>query len=343
MNLSDIFLYRFTQHIEGKTMAYINKRIHERILEKKKRLDSYRPLPPSLVTRLREQLIVEYTYASNAIEGNTLSLRETRLVIEEGITIGGKSLREHLEAKNHPEAIFFIEELVKAGREIDEEAVLSLHIMILQGIDENAGQYRTWGVRVTGAAFTPPRSSEIRPLMGKLLQWLRGNPDELTPIELATVFHHRFAQIHPFSEGNGRAARLLMNAILMRYGYPFIVNISYGDRARYLKTFSEADLGNLSAFVNFIAASVEHALDVYLHAIEEPEILTLAEAGKISPYTQGYLSLLARRGLIGAFKRGRNWVITREDLERYVKSVQAKKKKMSPLERTLIHEKQKFI
>lgn len=311
-------------------MVYINRRIYGRILEKKRRLDSYRPLPPVLVTRLREQLMVEYTYASNAIEGNTLSLRETQLVIEEGITIGGKSLMEHLEAKNHPGAISFIEELVKAGREIDEEAVLGLHKLILQGIDENAGRYRTWGVRVTGAAFTPPRSSEIRPLMRELLQWLRGNPDELTPIELAAVFQHRFSHIHPFSEGNGRAARLLMNAILMRYGYPFIVNISYSDRARYLKTISEADLGYISAFVNFIATSVERVLDVYLHAIEEPEVLTLAEASKISPYTQEYLSLLARRGLIGAFKRGRNWFITREDLERYVKSVQAKKRRSAP-------------
>lgn len=308
-------------------MVHINKRIHGRILEKKKRLDSYRPLPPTLVTRLRKQLIVEYTYASNAIEGNTLSLRETQLVIEEGITIGGKSLKEHLEAKNHPEAIAFIEELVKASREIDEEAVLHLHKLILRNIDENAGQYRAWGVKITGATFTPPRSSEVRPLMRELLQWLRDNPDELTPIELASVFHHRFAQIHPFSGGNGRAARLLMNAILMRYGYPFIVNISYSDRVRYLRTLSEADMGNLSAFVNFIATSVEHALDVYLHAIEEAEILTLAEASEISSYTQEYLSLLARRGLIGAFKRGRNWVITREDLERYVKSIQAKRRK----------------
>mgnify|MGYP003681900360 CR=1 FL=1 len=279
------------------------------------------------MARLRKQLMVEYTYASNAIEGNTLSLRETQLVIEEGTTVGGKSLREHLEARNHPKAIAFIEGIVRSGREIDEDDVLRLHKLLLEGIDEDAGRYRTWGVRVTGATFTPPRSSEVRSLMGKLLRWVRDNPDELTTIELGALFHHRFVQIHPFSECNGRTARLLMNAILMRRGYPFIVSISYSDRAKYLRTLSEADLGNPSAFVNFIARSVEHALDIYLHAIEEPETLTLAEASEISPYTREYLSLLARRGIIGAFKRGRNWVITREDLERYVESVRAKKRR----------------
>jgi len=311
-------------------MGYLSIRIHKRILDKKKRLDSYRPLPPTFVTRLKEQLMIEYTYASNAIEGNTLSLRETQLVIEEGVTIGGKSIKEHLEATNHPDAVAFIEELGKTGSEIDEEAVLQLHKLILMDIDDKAGQYRTWGVTIKGAAFMPPRSSELPTLIRELLQWLMDDPDELTPIELAAIFHHRFVRIHPFSEGNGRTARLLMNAILMKFGYPFIVNISFRDREKYMKSLSEADMGNISVFVNFIATSVEHALDVYLHAIEEPEILTIAEASKISPYTQEYLSLLARRGVIGAFKRGRNWVITREDLERYVKSIQAKKLKISP-------------
>jgi len=291
------------------------------VLDKKKRLDSLRPLPPALVVRLKEQLAIEYTYNSNAIEGNTLTLRETRLVIEEGITVGGKSMVEVLEARNHPEAIRFVESLVAARSEIDEDAVIRLHKLVMLNVAEDAGRYRTTGVRITGAVFTPPPSSEVRPRMIELLKWLRENPDEYTPIELAAVLHHGFVRIHPFTEGNGRTARLLMNAILLKAGYPFIAIVPKRDRAKYLRTLVEADLGNASAFVNFMARCVERALDMYLDALEEPEILTLAEASKITPYSQEYLSLLARKGALGAFKQGRNWVVTRRDLDRYLKSL----------------------
>jgi Fic family protein len=302
-------------------MALINKRIHQRVLDKKKKLDRLRPLPPSLVSRLKKQMMIEYTYNSNAIEGNTLTLRETQLIIEEGITVGGKSISETLEAKNHPKAIEFIESLVDAKNEITEDVVLHVHKLIMLNIAEDAGHYRTTRVRITGASFMPPPSSEVKPRTNELLRWLRENPDEHTPIELAAVFHHRFVQIHPFTEGNGRTARLLMNAILMKNGYPFIAIVPNRDRPKYLKTLMEADLGNISAFVNFIARCVERALDMYLDALEEPEILTLAEASRITPYSQEYLSLLARKGALGAFKQGRNWVISRQELDRYLKSV----------------------
>jgi Fic family protein len=302
-------------------MSLINKRIHQRVLDKKKRLDKLRPLPSSLVARLRKQMMIEYTYNSNAIEGNTLTLRETQLVIEEGITVGGKSIAETLEAKNHPEAIEFVEKLADAKSELTEDAVLQVHRLIMSNIAEDAGHYRTVGVRITGASFVPPPSSEVRPRINELLKWLRENPDELTPIELAAVFHHRLVQIHPFSEGNGRTARLLMNAMLMKDGYPFIVTVSNRDRPRYLKTLMEADFGNNSAFVNFIARCVERALDMYLDALEEPEILTLAEASKITLYSQEYLSLIARKGVLGAFKQGRNWVVSKRELDRYIESV----------------------
>lgn len=301
-------------------MTLIKSGIHQRVLEKKKRLDRYRPLSPSLVARLKEQMAIEYTYNSNAIEGNTLTLRETRLVIEEGITISGKSIAETLEAKNHPAAMAFIENLVAAKSEIDENTVLQIHKLIMSGVAEDAGRYRTARVRIAGANFMPPPSSEVKPRMNELLTWLKENPDEYTPMELVAVFHHRFVQIHPFTEGNGRTARLLMNAILMKFGYPFIVIVLTQDRSRYLKTLMEADLGNASAFVNFVARCVERTIDMYLEAIEEPEILTLAEASKITPYSQEYLSLLARKGVLGAFKQGRNWVVTKTDLDRYLTS-----------------------
>ncbi len=308
-------------------MALINKRIHQRVISKKKRLDRFRPLPPTLVARLKKQMAIEFTYNSNAIEGNTLTLHETRLVIEEGITIGGKSITEILEAKNHPEAMEFVESLVSARSEIDGDIVLHIHRLIMSKIAEDAGHYRTTRVRITGAGFLPPPSSEVRPRMNELLNWLGEDTDEYTPIELAAVFHHRFVQIHPFTEGNGRTARLLMNVILMKAGYPFIVIVPKLDRPKYLRTLMEADLGNPSAFINFVARCVERTLDMYLDALEEPEILTLAEASKITPYSQEYLSLLARKGALGAYKQGRIWVITKRDLDRYLKSVAIRKKR----------------
>lgn len=305
-------------------MALINERVHKRILGKKKRLDGLRPLPPTLVARLREQMAIEYTYNSNAIEGNTLTLRETQLVIEEGITVGGKSISECLEARNHPKAISFVESLVDTRKEITEDDVLRVHRLIMSNVAEDAGRYRTAAVRITGAGFMPPPSKEVRPRTSQLLEWLRENPDELRPIELAAVFHNRFVRIHPFTEGNGRTARLLMNAVLMKNGYPFIAIIPKIDRAKYLRALGEADLGKVSAFMNFVARCVERSLDTYLNALEEPEILTLTEASELTPYSQEYLSLLARKGAIGAFKRGRNWMITKRDLDRYLRSRQKK-------------------
>ena len=305
----------------GSRSVLLNKKIHERVLEKKRKLDTLRPLPSSLVARLKKQMMLEYTYNSNAIEGNTLTLRETQLIIEEGMTVGGKSITETLEAKNHPEAIKFVERLVDAKSELTEEVILQLHKLIMSNITEDAGHYRTTGVKITGATFMPPPSSQVKPRIDELLKWLRENPDELTPIELAAVFHHRFVQIHPFSEGNGRTARLLMNALLMKAEYPFIATVPKLDRSKYLKTLAEADSGNTSNFVNFIARCAEKALDMYLDALEEPEILTLDGASKITPYSQEYLSLLARKGLLGAYKQGRNWVVSRRELDRYLMSV----------------------
>jgi Fic family protein len=264
---------------------------------------------------------IEFTYNSNAIEGNTLSLRETQLVIHEGITIHGKSIREHLEARNHPEAIAYIEELAQKRRTIEQDDILKVHKLLMRGIDDqNAGKYRTGQVRVAGATFMPPRTDRIQPLINELLQTLSRNPDELTPIELAAFFHHKLVYIHPFIDGNGRTARLLMNVILLRNDYPFTVLLKV-DRPKYLRALSEADHGNLALFANFIARSVERSLDMYLLAFEkEAEILTLAEASKLTPYTQEYLSLLARKGDIGAFKLRRNWVITKKALNEYLKT-----------------------
>lgn len=299
----------------------LNPNIYARILSKKKALDNLRPLPPQLVKKLQEQMQIEFTYNSNAIEGNTLSLRETQLVIQEGITVHGKSLREHLEARNHPDAINYVQELAQEETTITQDAILKVHALLMRGIDDqNAGKYRTGQVRIAGATFMPPPAQKIEAMINELLQTLNQNPDELRPIELAAFFHHKLVYTHPFIDGNGRTARLLMNIILMRNGYPFTTLLKI-DRPKYLRALSEADKGNPVPFTNFIATSVERSLNIYLLAFEkEAEILTLAEASKLAPYTQEYLSLLARKGNIDAFKLQRNWVITKKALNQYLKA-----------------------
>jgi len=302
-------------------VSLIPKRVHERILAKKRKLDSYRPLPPALVEQVRRGLLVEYTYSSNAIEGNTLTLGETRMVIEEGITIGGRSIKEHLEALNHPSAITFIEELASQGRDISEEDVLKLHGLVMNGIDSSAGRYREWGVKISGSTFSPPPSNEVHERVSALLDWLRGNPDELSPVELAARLMHRLSQIHPFVDGNGRVGRLLMNLVLIRAGYPFITNITYRDRTRYLRALQETDEGNPRQLVGLVARSVESALDTYLRLIEEPMVYSLAEASRRTGIDADYLGLLARRGIMPAYKRGGRWFVSEIDLQTYVETV----------------------
>ncbi len=310
-------------------MSALTKRLRERITAKKMRLDHYRPLPPSVVANLREELIVEYTHSSNAIEGNTLTLGETRMVIEDGVTIGGKSIREHLEATNHPKAIAFIEELADGGREFTEEDILKLHGIILSGIDQSAGSYRRWGVRIAGSTFSPPPSVEVPQRMTALIKWFGKNPEELPPIELATALMHRLVQIHPFADGNGRVARLLMNLTLIRSGYPFIINISYRDRAKYLRALQEADEGNVKPLAGLVARSVEAALDNYLRVIEEPKALSFAEAEAKYGIDANYLGLLARRGILPAFKHGGRWSVFEEELVTYLTTVRRRKQTKS--------------
>jgi Fic family protein len=308
-------------------VRYIDAKIHRRIVEKKQRLDRHRPLSPSLLNRLRKEFMVEYTFDSNAIEGSTLTLHETRMVIEEGLTVQGRLLRDILAARNHPEAIEYVEGLAKAGGSLTEVDVLTLHRLIMEGVDEGAGRYREAGVRIAGAVFSLPKSTEVSAMMRSLLDWLDRNLEELSPVELAAVFHHRFVSIHPFAEGNGRTARLLMNLILMRNSYAFIVSVSRQDRDKYIRALREADQGSLSDFVNYVARCAERTLDIYLNTIEEQDVLTLSEASRMTSYSQEYLSLLARSGRLAAFKEGRNWLVSRRELERYLVEVKTKGKR----------------
>jgi len=266
---------------------------------------------------------VEYIFNSNAIEGNSIKLRETQLILERGLTIQGRSLREHLEVRNHPRAIKYLEKMTR--RALKEQDILVLHQIIMKGINDEAGRFRTAEVRIAGADFIPPPAYEVSHLIAKLIDWYNRDPDELRPIELAAILHHRFVWIHPFHDGNGRVARLLMNLVLTRSGYPIAVILNV-DRNKYYDTLKKADKGNPASLVNFVASAVERSLDLYLRALEptgkEDRLLSLSEAAKTTRYTQEYLSLLARKRRIAAVKVGRTWMITQRELRRYVKEVE---------------------
>ncbi|UOF90615.1 Fic family protein [Fodinisporobacter ferrooxydans] len=238
-----------------------------RIEEKKKLLDSKRPLPEALVKNLKEHLLVEWTYHSNAIEGNTLTLSETKVVLE-GITVGGKSLREHFEVINHAEAIVLIEELISKDTRISEFVIKQIHQLILKNIREReAGAYRTVNVFIQGSPHIPPMNSLVPGLMRDLLEWLDNEGKTLHPVERAATFHHRFVHIHPFIDGNGRTARLLMNLILMQDHYPPAI-IRQEDRSNYYNALRGADeTGNVEPLVLLVSEAVERMLDSYLWAL----------------------------------------------------------------------------
>ncbi len=304
-------------------------RLHNRIQEKKRQLDALRPLPPPILKRLNEEMMVQWIYNSNAIEGSTLTLRETQLILEQGITIGGKSLREHFEVINHRDAIHWVESMVNEAVAITAFHVRQLHALVLKQIDEeNAGRYRTVAVRIVGATHEPPPSWDIAAQMDDWANWLEYQQNELHPAALAALAHHKLVAIHPFIDGNGRTSRLVMNLLLLRAGYPPAV-IDRVNRQQYYRVLAQADAGKLKPLVNFVGRAVERSLSLYLVSATpqlapptpEQAWIPLREAAKLVPYSQDYLSLLARKGQLEATKRGRVWHTTRQALTDYMASV----------------------
>ena len=230
----------------------------------KREIDQHRPFPKHLADSLHEKLIIEWTYNSNAIEGNTLTLSETQVVLE-GITIGGKTVTEHLEAINHRDAILFLEKLIQGDETLSEWNIRNLHALILKGIDqENAGKYRTENVVIGGAVHIPPSHYEISSLMNKLLLEYKQEWQSLHPVTRAVLLHGEFVKIHPFIDGNGRTSRLLLNFELMQYGYPPII-IKKENRSRYYDVLDLAHTTmNFHPFLEFIAESVIESEELYL-------------------------------------------------------------------------------
>jgi len=305
----------------------------KRLEEKLKRLNALRPLPSSAVQKLKEQFEIEMTYNSNAIEGNSLTLRETFLVLSEGVTIKGKPLKDHLEATNHKEALDLLYDLVGHEKKItfSEHLIKSLHQLVTQNIEKEwAGRYRNASVRITGTPHQPPDALDVSHLMNNLVRWAGDQRQKIHDVELAAILHHKFVHIHPFFDGNGRTARLLMNVLLLQKGYPLVI-ILKNDRKRYYRVLQEADKKNYKPLVEFVGKAVERSLDIYLNMLtpaskKNEKTISLTEAAKLCHYSAKYLNLLANKGLLDAYKQGRNWLTTKEAITRYMASRQRKRK-----------------
>ena len=224
--------------VDGRSYRY--KTIPDRFSEQFLHIDSlkeeisrYRPLTQGELERLREEFLIEYTYNSNAIEGNTLTLQETALVLE-GVTIDKKPLKDHLEAVGHKDAFLFVEKLARDLSPLTEHDIKQIHTLVLADRPEDRGLYRRIPVRISGAYHQPPEPVQIPGLIEKLLQEFSDN--QMHPIERAALFHLKFEGIHPFVDGNGRTGRLIMNLSLMQEGY-LPIDIKYTDRKRYYDAF----------------------------------------------------------------------------------------------------------
>ena len=232
-----------------------------KIDELKEKLDSKRPLDKDTLKSLEEDLILRWTYNTNAIEGNTLTLNETKVVLE-GITIGGKSLREHFEVANHREAFFWLKHLISKNKEISIKMITEFHFLVMKKniMDSEAGQFRTKKVIISGASHVPPEALKVEELMSELVSIYRSSQEH--PVLRAARFHVDFVKIHPFIDGNGRTGRLLLNYALMLNGFlPIIIEAS--EKAKYY------DYLDIACTEENYDPFVEMVVDLELKALEK--------------------------------------------------------------------------
>ena len=266
-------------------MSNSDSTIIEEIDRLKGKLDALRPLSADIAGRIAQKLRLESNYHSNAIEGNSLTLGETRSLILHGLTAHGKPMRDHLDIKGHDEAVKAIEDAVKRNQSLNEVFIRNLHKVLLKEPYENdaitlagqptkrliaIGDYKTQSNNVrtsTGEIyyFTPPE--QVKPAMSDLLDWYRKNEEKGEhPIVMAATFHYRFVRIHPFDDGNGRMARLLMNMILIKHGYTVAI-VPIQERDQYIQTLEQADKSeDLAEFIAYIAQSCKYALNLHMKA-----------------------------------------------------------------------------
>ena len=268
-------------------MLYSMKNIFDSLIKKKQRLNKLLPLKKEVLTELEDWLRVELTYSSNAIEGNTLTRKETAEILEKGISavISGKPFKDQIEAINHAKAIDFIKKIADQKikhTQIKEVNINNIHKIILTGIiDEWAGKYRETEVFIKGSNVELPQPIKVPYLMSEFLHWL-SSQNNSNPIQVAADAHLKLVSIHPYVDGNGRTARLLMNLILIINGYPMII-IRNEERVQYLDSLEEAQLkDNINPCYDFIKKSVDRSLEAYINATSNKPILPAFSKNSIS-------------------------------------------------------------
>ena len=240
----------------------------QRIDELREKLSEMRPLNGGELKRLRDEFIVGNTFHSNAIEGSTLTLRETALILGEGVTIAEKPLREHLDAIGHRDAFEYVSDLANEKVPISEKVIKDIHSLVLMGDRENRGVYRSVPVIIMGAGFELPRPYLVPKLMEQLVIDSGNRFGRETVIEAAAEFHLRFESIHPFIDGNGRTGRLILNLELMKNGL-LPINIKFADRTRYYQAFEEySKTRGCSAFAEMVGLYEQEELERYIGIIE---------------------------------------------------------------------------
>ncbi len=314
--------------IYGYNMDMISKQLKNKINRLKTEIDELRPLNKDKVKLLNEKLLVEWIYNSNAIEGNSLSLGETAFFLKEGLTSEGKPLKDFLEVKNHEEAILAMQDMIKGKRPLTQSFIKELHSVLLKGIEFikvrglkggmvtkkiEAGKYKTKPNHVLtllGQLHYYTEPIKVQEEMDKLMDWYRQPQKELGVVEKSALFHYKLVKIHPFDDGNGRLARILMNLILMKAGFLPAV-IKNDQRKQYLLTLGEADRSNFGVFVRFIANQVVDTLESALSVLNGSQQLKL-ERHKLTKTAED-----RAEEVIGVFERGRKYSVA--DLMRLVR------------------------
>ena len=278
--------YLIEQHFSMSNLSKL-----EQIDRLKGWLDSFRPLSPVIVEELKKLYDVQFTYNSNAIEGNTLTQSETELVLSKGITVGGKTLIEHLEVIGHKDAIDYVEFLSQQKQALAEWEIKQVHNLILRKIaPEEAGKYRQLDVEAAGTNYLYPAHYFVPQLMKDFIDWLNSETAQnLHPVKYATVAHYRFVSIHPFRDGNGRTGRLLMNLLLLRAGYPIIV-ISNQQRNDYINAiaYGQSHSDDINQLIDLVASATKISLIETLRLV-----VTAADSrGKGKPFYREMIAVL---------------------------------------------------
>lgn len=287
--------------------------------------DEIRSSTPDIILKLAWMYKSQYAYHTIALEGNTLSQEQTRFIIEQGMTIANKSLRENLEARNIPDALNIVLDIAKTPRKpLTQGDILDIHKLAMNGISEaEPGRFRAGFVQIGGTPYVPPPAYEVGLLIDRMLTHINSNPKRMSPIELAFKAHLWLVTVHPFLDGNGRVARLFGGLILVRNGYPPIM-IRKEHRRRYVAGLKEAQTKSVfKNYYDFMAEEFISTLAAYTASARQESsgdaVIPLAEAAKRFGLDPEYLGLLARKGVIPALKTEKRWQVRIKDMDEYLR------------------------